>query len=103
MTRSTLAAEQLAQLVEQAEVGVGKRVRLHGREFDQQVDIALARAEVVAQSRPEDVEPDHAEVRADLGDGLLFVAQDADHGSTSADMLPSSGAADHSGRTRTGA
>ena len=51
-----------------------------GAELDEQVDVALAGAEVVAQGGAEDVEARHAVPGAQLGDRLTFVLQHVDHG-----------------------
>src|SRR5947199_1657476 len=56
-----LYAKQGSQLVEQTEVSVGESEGFHGAERYQEIEVALAWAEVVAKGRSEDVKTHDAE------------------------------------------
>ena len=98
MTRSISTPSNSLQFVEEVEVGDRLGVAVHGAELDEQIDVALARAEVVAQGRAEDVEARDAVPGAQLGDRLTLVLQNVDHCEQPPPiMLPGCAAAGHSG------
>jgi hypothetical protein len=50
-----------------------------GGELNEQIDVALARPEVVAQGRTEDIQTHDPAARTQSGDDITFVSQYIDH------------------------
>ena len=81
--------EQIAEAVQQLEVGVGQRVGLHWLKLHEQVNVALTGTVVVAKGGAEDVEAGKLKRARASGNRLLIVPRSTSTmKNTSTNMLP---------------